>query len=134
MRKEFNDANKKAIEKNFPAKTVLVCGIGPDEYNKISACQSAKKIWEALQTAHEGTTHVKQSKINMLNTKYELFRMKDDEFIHDMHTCFTSIIIELHSLGEVISRNKLLRKILSVLPDSWENKVNAITEAKDCRH
>ncbi|XP_075092420.1 uncharacterized protein LOC142172653 [Nicotiana tabacum] len=85
-RKEFNDTERKAIEKNFRAKKILVCGISPDEYNMISACQSAKEIWEALQTAHEGTTHVKQSKIDMLTTEYELFRMKDDESIQDMHT------------------------------------------------
>ncbi|XP_075098896.1 uncharacterized protein LOC142175798 [Nicotiana tabacum] len=130
-RKEFNDADRKSIEKNFRAKKILVCGIGPDEYNMISACQSAKEIWEALQTAHERTTQVKQSKIDMLTTEYELFRMKDDESIQDMHTRFTSIINELHSLGEIIPRNKFVRNILSVLPSSWENKVNAITEAKD---
>ncbi|XP_009625895.1 uncharacterized protein [Nicotiana tomentosiformis] len=130
-RKEFNDADRKDIEKNFRAKKILVCGIGPNEYNRISACQSAGEIWEALQTAHERTTQVKQSKIDMLTTEYELFRMKDDESIQDMHTRFTSIINELHSLGETISRNKLVRKILSVLPSTWESKVNAITEAKD---
>ncbi|XP_070054604.1 uncharacterized protein [Nicotiana tomentosiformis] len=130
-RKEYNDVDRKAIEKNFRAKKIPVCGIGPDEYNRISACQSAKEIWEALQTAHEGTTQVKQSKINMLTTEYELFKMKDDESIQDMHTRFTSIINELHSLGEIIPRNKLVRKIISVLPDSWERKVNVITEAKD---
>ncbi|XP_070004501.1 uncharacterized protein [Nicotiana sylvestris] len=86
---------------------------------------------EALQTTHEGTTQVKQSKIDMLTTEYKLFRMKDDEFIQDMHTRFTSIINELYSLGETIPRNKLLRKILSILPSSWESKGNAITEAKD---
>ncbi|XP_019236240.1 PREDICTED: uncharacterized protein LOC109216534 [Nicotiana attenuata] len=130
-RKEFNDADRKAIEKNFRAKKILVCGIGPDEYNRISACQSAKEIWEALQTAHEGTTQVKQSKINMLTTEYELFRMQDDESVQEMHTRFTSIINELHSLCETIPRNKLVRKILSMLPNSWESKVNTITEAKD---
>ncbi|XP_075076411.1 uncharacterized protein LOC142163060 [Nicotiana tabacum] len=57
--------------------------------------------------------------------------MKDDESIQDMHTHFTSIINELHSLGEIIPRNKLVRIILSVLPSSWESKVNVITEAKD---
>ncbi|XP_009776480.1 uncharacterized protein [Nicotiana sylvestris] len=130
-RKELNDDDRKAIEKNFRAKKILVCGIGPDEYSRISACQSAKEIWEALQTAHEGTTQVKQSKIDMLTTEYELFRMKDDESFQDMHTRITSIINEIHSLGESIPRNKLVRKILSVLPSSWESKVNAITEAKD---
>ncbi|XP_075098834.1 uncharacterized protein LOC142175747 [Nicotiana tabacum] len=131
IRKAFNDADRKAIEKNFRAKKILVCDIGPNEYNRISSCQSAKKIWEALQITHEGTTQVKQSKIDMLTTEYELFRMKDDESIQDMHTRFTSIINELHSLGEIIPKNKLVRKILSVLPSSWESKVNAIIEAKD---
>ncbi|XP_033510561.2 uncharacterized protein [Nicotiana tomentosiformis] len=120
-RKEFNDVDRKAIEKNFRAKKILVCGIGPNEYNRISACQSTKKIWEVLQTAHEGTTQVKQSKIDMLTTEYELFRMKDDESIQDMHTRFTSIVNEFHSLEEIISRNKLVRKILSILPSSWES-------------
>ncbi|XP_075087726.1 uncharacterized protein LOC142169723 [Nicotiana tabacum] len=130
-RKEYSDADRKAIEKNFRAKKIHVFGIRPDEYNRISACQSAKEIWEAFQTAHKGTTQIKQSKIDMLTTEYELFRMKDDESIQDMHTRFTSIINELHSLGEIIPRNKLVRKILSVLLVSWESKVNAITEAKD---
>ncbi|XP_075111770.1 uncharacterized protein LOC142181953 [Nicotiana tabacum] len=123
-RKEYNDADTKAIEKNFRANKILVCGIGPDEYNRFSACQSAKDIWEALQTAHEGTTQVKQYKIDILTTEYELFEMKEDEYIQDMHIRFTSIINVLHSLGEVFPRNELVQKILSVLPDSWESKVN----------
>ncbi|XP_070017257.1 uncharacterized protein [Nicotiana sylvestris] len=108
-----------------------MCGIGPNEYNRVSACDIAKEIWEALQTAHEGTTQVKQSKIDMLTTEYELFRMKDDKSIQDMHTRFTSIINELHSLGAVIPRNKLVRKILSVLPSSWESKTYEMKRKED---
>ncbi|XP_070019749.1 uncharacterized protein [Nicotiana sylvestris] len=130
-RKEYSDIDRKAVEKNYRAKKILVGGIGPDEYNRVSACDTDKEIWEALQTAHEGTTQVKQSKIDMLAIEYELVKMKDDESIQDMHTRFTSIINELHSLGDVITRNKLIRKILSVLPGSRESKVNSITEAKD---
>ncbi|XP_070031722.1 uncharacterized protein [Nicotiana tomentosiformis] len=76
-RKEYNDAVRKAVEKNFRAKFFLVCGIGPDEYNRISACQSSKEIWDALQTAHEGTTQVKQSKIDMLTIEYELLKWRN---------------------------------------------------------
>nr|XP_009761306.1 PREDICTED: uncharacterized protein LOC104213489 [Nicotiana sylvestris] len=57
--------------------------------------------------------------------------MKNNESIQDMHTRFTSIINELHSMGEIIPRNKLFRKILSILPGSWESKVNAMITAKD---
>ncbi|XP_033516763.1 uncharacterized protein [Nicotiana tomentosiformis] len=130
-RKEYNDADRKAIEKKFKAKKIRVCGIGPYEYNRVSTCKSAKEIWEALKTVHEGTTQVKRSKIDMLITEYDLLKMKEDEFIQDMHTRFTSIINELHSLGEIIPTNKLVRKIFSILPGSWESKVNVINEAKD---
>ncbi|XP_070032385.1 uncharacterized protein [Nicotiana tomentosiformis] len=120
---DFIMAEDSELWDNFRAKKILVCGIGPDEYSHILACQSAKEIWEALQTAHEGTTQVKESEIDMLTTVYELFRIKDDKSIQDMHTRFTSIINEIHSLGEIIPKNKLVRKILSVLPSSWESKV-----------
>ncbi|XP_075103116.1 uncharacterized protein LOC142177940 [Nicotiana tabacum] len=129
--KEYSDIDRKAVEKNYRAKKILVCGIGPNEYNRISTCDSTKEIWKTLQTTHEGTIQVKQSKIDILTTEYELFRMKDDEFIQDIHTRFTSIINELLLLGDVIPRNKLVRKILSALPGFWESKVNAIIEAKD---
>nr|XP_016491425.1 PREDICTED: uncharacterized protein LOC107811085 [Nicotiana tabacum] len=61
-RKEFNDADRKAIEKNFCAKKILVCGIGFDEYKRILACQSGKEIWKALQIAHKGTTQLGEAK------------------------------------------------------------------------
>ncbi|XP_070011079.1 uncharacterized protein [Nicotiana sylvestris] len=115
---EYNGANRKDIEKNFKEKKILMCGIGPDEYNRISVCESSKEIWEALQTAHEGTTQVKQSKIDMLTTEYEFFKMEEHESIQEMHTCFTSIINELHSLSEIILTKNLVWKILSVLPGS----------------
>ncbi|XP_070011282.1 uncharacterized protein [Nicotiana sylvestris] len=125
--KEYTEADKKDVEKNFRAKKILVCGIGPKEYNRISTYDTAKEIWEAFQTTHEGTTQVKQSKIDMLTTEYELFKMREAESIQVMHTRFTSVINELHSLGETIPINKFVRKILSFLPSSWECKVNAIT-------
>ncbi|XP_070003566.1 MAR-binding filament-like protein 1 [Nicotiana sylvestris] len=91
----------------------------------------ALRKYEALQISHEGTTQVKQSKIDILTTECKLFKMKDNESIQDMHTPFTFIINELHSLWEIFPRNKLVRKILNILPSSWESKVNAITKAKD---
>ena len=48
-----------------------------------------------------------------------------------MHTRFTAIINEIYSLGEIIPNGKAVRKFLSVLPKSWESKVEVITEARD---
>ena len=48
-----------------------------------------------------------------------------------MHTRFTAIINKIYPLGEIIPNGKAVRLLLSVLPESWESKVEAITEARD---
>ncbi|XP_070013873.1 uncharacterized protein [Nicotiana sylvestris] len=90
--KEYTDTDRKAVEKNFRAKKILVCGIGPEEYNRISACDTAKVYGKLCKQFMR-----------------EPPKMKDDESIQDMHTRFTSIINELYSLGETIPRNKLVK-------------------------
>ena len=59
--------------------------------------------------------------------------MKEGETIHHMFTKLSSIKNELRSLGEPISMSKQVRKVLQILPKSWESKVDAITEAKDLK-
>nr|XP_025888410.1 uncharacterized protein LOC112942064 [Solanum lycopersicum] len=120
-RQKYDEADRKKIEK------------GPDEYNRVSACESAKEIWGCLKTAHKGTEQVKESKIDMRTSRYENFKMKEGETIHDLFTKFSSITNELRSLGEPISMTKQVRKVLRILPKSWESKVDAITEAKDLK-
>ena len=78
----------------------------------MSACESAKEIWDCLKTTHEGTKQVKESKIDMLTSRYETFKMKEGETIHDMFTKLSSITNELRSLGEPISMTKQVRKVL----------------------
>ena len=121
------------MEKNAKAKKILYFGLGPDEHTRISECESAKDIWDALQVAHEGTNQVQQSRIGLLMRKYELFEMGDRETIMDMYTQFTHITNKLKSLGKTISTEELVRKILKFLPRNWEAKVMAIQEAKDLK-
>ena len=86
---------------------------------------------DALQVAHEGTNEVKQSRIELLMRKYELFEMGDRETVMDMYTRFTHTTNELRSLGKSFTTEELVRKILRILPRTWEAKVTAIQEAKD---
>ena len=132
-RQKYDEADRKKIGKGYKTKTLLVCGIRPDEFHRVSACESAKEIWDCLKTAHEETEQVKESKIDMLTSRYEKFKMKEGETIHDMFTKLSSITNELRSLGEPISMTKQVRKVLQILPKSWESKVDAITEAKDLK-
>ncbi|XP_069152697.1 uncharacterized protein [Solanum lycopersicum] len=85
-RQKYDEADRKKIEKVYKEKTLLLCGIGPDEFNRVSVCESAKEIWDCLKIAHEGTEQVKESKIDMLTSLYENFKMKEGETIHEMFT------------------------------------------------
>ncbi|XP_070048742.1 uncharacterized protein [Nicotiana tomentosiformis] len=119
----------KKWEKNAKAKKWLVCGLGPDEYSKIQGCSTAKKIWDILQVAHEGTTQVKISRGTLLYSQYENFAMKDGETIREMYTRFTTLINELKSLGRIIPEEEKVEKILTrVLPITWESKITVIQE------
>jgi len=116
---EFNSEDFKMMEKNAKVKKLLYFGLGPDEYTRISECESAKDIWDALQVAH-GTNQVKQSRIELLKKNYELFEMGNRETIMDIYTRFTHITNELKSLGKTFSTEELVRKILRFLPRTWE--------------
>ena len=113
---EFDSEDYKMMEKNAKAKKLLYFGLGPDEYTRISECESAKDIWDALQVAHEGMNQVKQLRIELLMRKYELFEMGDRETIMDMYTRFTLTTNELESLGKTFTTKELVRKILRFLP------------------
>ncbi|GAV65850.1 LOW QUALITY PROTEIN: UBN2 domain-containing protein, partial [Cephalotus follicularis] len=114
---EYNDNDFRMLQLNSKAKHVLFCTVGPNEFNRISSCDSAKEMWD-LEVTYEGTNQVKESKISMLVHEYELFIMHDNECISDMFSRFTTIINSLKNLGKSYSNQELVRKILRCLPKS----------------
>ncbi|XP_070020427.1 intracellular protein transport protein USO1-like [Nicotiana sylvestris] len=112
-RSDCTSEDLKKWEKNAKAKKWLVCGLGPDEYNRIQSCTIVKEIWDTLQVAHEGTP-------------------QEGEIIQEMYTRFTTLTNELKSIGRVILEEEKVEKILTrVLPVSWENKITVIQELKN---
>jgi gag-polypeptide of LTR copia-type/Zinc knuckle len=128
---EFTRTDYETVELNYQAMQMLMCGLGPNEHNRIMGCKSAKQIWNLLEVTHEGTNEVKRSKIDLLFRQYELFQMEPNESITQMITRFTNIVNELDSLGKSMDNEEQVRKILRVLPTSWMPKVTALKETKD---
>ncbi|GAV75155.1 UBN2 domain-containing protein, partial [Cephalotus follicularis] len=104
---EYNDNDFRMLLLNSKAKHVLFCAVGPNEFNRISSCDSAKEMWDLLGFTYEGTNQVKESKISMLVHEYELFIMHDNESISDMFTRFTTIINSLKNLGKSYPNQEL---------------------------
>ncbi|KAK2351719.1 hypothetical protein QL285_096927 [Trifolium repens] len=116
---------------NNKALNALFSGVDKYMFRMIKQCTVAKDAWEILKTTHEGTPKVKMSRLQLLTTKFENLRMKEDESVHDFHMNVIDFANSFDSLGEKIPEEKLVRKILRSLPRKFDMKVTAIEEAQD---
>ena len=91
----------------------------------------AKEAWKILATTYEGTKKVKDTKLQMLTTRFEELKMGDDEAFDSFYEKLNEIEIAKLNLGEKIKDAKVVRKILRSLPKSFRAKVTAIEESKD---
>ncbi|KAL4386923.1 hypothetical protein GQ457_09G018860 [Hibiscus cannabinus] len=117
---EMTDEDRRRMQINDKEMHMMFCALGPDEYAKMSSSTSAKEIWDKLETTYEGTNDVKETQIGLLNLSYENFKMEPDEEITMMFDRFSVIVNGLKGLGEVIPEEKLVRKLIYSLPESWD--------------
>ncbi|CAM8997351.1 unnamed protein product [Rhodiola kirilowii] len=130
---KWTEAQKNAEAANSKAMNVIFSGVDGKNFKMISTCEIAKKAWDILQTAHEGTTKVKISQMETITTKFENLRMQKDETIADFNTRVLDISNEAFSLGEPMSKEKLVRKVLRSLTKRFAIKALVVKEANDVK-
>ena len=116
---------------NSKAINVIFCGVSPDEFHRISHVKTAKEAWKILKTTYEGTKKVKDTKFQMLTTRFEELKMGDDKAFDSFYGKLDDIVIAKLNLGEKIEDSKVVRKIMRSLPKSFKAKVTTIEESKD---
>ena len=117
------NANRKAINAIFR-------GVSTNEFHGISHVGTTKEAWMILETTYKGTKKVKDTKLQMLTTRFEELKMGDDESFDSFYVKLNEIVIAKLNLGENIEDAKVVRKILRSLPESFRAKVKAIEESK----
>ena len=120
-----------AANADSKALNAIFCGVSLDEFHRISHMTVAKEAWEILETTYEGTKKVKDTKLQMLTTKFKQLKMGDDESFDSFYGKLNEIVIAKLNLGEKIEDAKVVRKILRSLSESFRVKVTAIEESKD---
>ncbi|XP_058785608.1 uncharacterized protein LOC131660382 [Vicia villosa] len=121
----------KASWNNDDRRRVLQGALSMDEFFRVSACTTAKKIWDTLVETHEGTAEVKRSRLNTLSQEYELFRMQPGESILELQKRFVHLINNLSALGNKVSTEEQNIKVLRSLTREWQPKVTAISEKEN---
>ena len=70
---DWNDLEKKIFLLNARAMNALFCALDKNKFNRVSLYETTFDIWHTLKITHEGTSRVKDSKINILMHDFELF-------------------------------------------------------------
>jgi hypothetical protein len=128
---EWSKEEQELSTGNSKALNALFNGVDRNMFRLIKQCVTAKEAWEILQTVHEGTSKVKMSRLQLLTTKFENLKMKEDESVHDFYMNILDMANSFDVLGEKMTDAKLVRKILRSLPKRFDMKVTAIEEAQD---
>ena len=97
------------------AINAIFCGVSIDEFHRILDVEIAKEAWMILETTYEGTKKVKDTKLQMLTTRFEELKMGDDESFDSFYGKLNEIVIAKLNLGEKIEDAKVVRKILRSL-------------------
>ncbi|KAL4340508.1 hypothetical protein GQ457_08G035970 [Hibiscus cannabinus] len=130
---EWSNQERKKVQLNAKSMHILLCALGPEEFAKVSSCDKAKEIWDKLEVVNEGTNEVNETKIGLLNLNYENLKMDPNEDIKAMFNPFSIIVNDLKGFGEPIPEDKLVRKLIYSLPESWDSKKTTIIEAKNLK-
>ena len=84
-----------------------------------------------METTYEGTKKVKDTKLQMLTTRFEELRMSEDESFDSFYSKLNEVVIGKFNLREKMEDYKVVRKILQSLLESFRANVTAIEESKD---
>ena len=116
---------------NSEALNAIFCGVSLDEFQRILHVTITREAWEILEATCEGTKKVKDTRLQMLTTRFEELKMSEDESFDCFYKKLNEVVIGKFNLGEKIEDSKVIRKILRSLLESFCAKVTIIEESKD---
>ena len=95
-----------AANVNSKSLNAIFCGVSPDEFHRISHITVAKEAWEILETTYEGTKKVKNTKLQMLTTRFEELKMSEDESFDSFYSKLNKVLVSKFNLGEKTEDSK----------------------------
>ncbi|KZV52528.1 hypothetical protein F511_31594 [Dorcoceras hygrometricum] len=128
---EYTLENKKKANLDNVEKYILYKTLDKNLFTKIKTCATAKEIWEKLTQLCEGNDETKENKMTVAQQKYESIKMREGETLTEFDKRFSSVVIELSSLGKEYTNRELALKVIRALPREWDVKTMAMRESKD---
>ena len=89
-----------ATNANSKALNAIFCGVSLDEFHRISHLTIANEAWQILETTYKGTKKVKDTKLQMLTTRFEELKMSEDQSFDSFYGKLNEVVIGKFNLGE----------------------------------
>jgi hypothetical protein len=124
----WTDDEMNASDLNNKALNSIVGSLHESVFTLVTGVKEAKRVWEILETRFEGTSDVKQSKLQMVLSEFEALRMTEEETISTFHSRVQNLMNRASILGEPFTDERVVKKILRSLPKRFRMKVTAIQE------
>ncbi|XP_073131837.1 uncharacterized protein, partial [Henckelia pumila] len=128
---DWNADETAASNMNNKTLNSIFTSLDSNMFSLVTNCVCAKQDWEKLQMHCEGSESVRRTKRRILTTQFENMRMEESETIDDYERRLRKIENEAIDLGDAISNERLVRKVLRSLPKRFQMKICAIDESKD---
>ncbi|XP_075497969.1 uncharacterized protein LOC142535860 [Primulina tabacum] len=107
---------------NSKALNAIFSSVDTRMFNLITNCVCAKEAWDILQKHCEGSESVRKTRLRMVASKFESLRMEDKESILEYDSRLRQLSNEAHSLGDPMSNERLVNKVLRSLPRNLMSK------------
>ena len=99
--------------------------------NQVINCSSAKQMWDTIELLMEGTTEVKENRLDILTSQYEAFKSLRGESITQVFERYNKLLNDLNLHGKVYTSREVNRKFMLTLPSHLEHKISSIRERDD---
>ncbi|CAM8886612.1 unnamed protein product [Rhodiola kirilowii] len=87
------DADEKTSVGNAKVMNAIFSGVDENVFKLIASCEITKEAWDILRTTYEGTDKVRNLRMQMVTTKFEDMKMKEEETIDE----FSIRVLDLSS-------------------------------------
>ncbi|GJR59145.1 ERD1/XPR1/SYG1 protein [Tanacetum coccineum] len=127
------DPGSDNAKKNNIVKGLLFQSILKDLVLQIKNLKTRKEMWKAIKTRNLGADRVKEARLQTLITKFKNLKMSDNDIIDACAAKLSGIASMSATLGEVMSKLKLVKKFLTGLLRSFVHIVAALEQVLDLK-
>jgi cell division cycle 2-like protein len=123
---EAVDTGDVPFHEDRQALSAILRAVPAEMLRPLAEKDNAKDAWDALKSMRVGADRVKQSRAQKLLQNFESMRFKSGESVEDFSLRLQGVVSDLRLLGEDVSEEKVVRKLLRVVPRRYRQMALSI--------